>query len=172
MAAEHLEDVELFYHPQCFVALAALLAGLPALAEAPRQDVVSLLCEDRVNRGQTTLSLPPALAKQADAALNKLGIAAALDHCRRQAKSSVQFQRHFHGWFDGFRTLKFIHALRDAGWPTCSLRELNALTPPLWPQLQAQRLPQQEQQSSPTVADHPHEVEQLRRSIRQHWGWQ
>jgi hypothetical protein len=86
MAAEHPSDAALFYHPQCFEALAAVLASLPALAAAPEQDISRLL-RDR--------GLQPLLARHAETALDKLGIAAALAHCRRQSNTDAQFQRHF-----------------------------------------------------------------------------
>jgi glycosyltransferase involved in cell wall biosynthesis len=35
----------------------------------------------------------------------------------RQAPSPAHRARQFHRWFDGFRTLKLIHHLRDAEWP-------------------------------------------------------
>lgn len=155
MAAEHPDDAALFYHPQCFEALAAFLASLPALAAEPERAIAGLL-RDR--------GLQPLLARHAETAVDTLGIAAALAHCRRQSSTEVQFQRHFHQWFDGFHTLKFIHALRDAGWPSCSLRELEGLSPQLWPQ--------PESQINSLAAEGPHEVEKLRHRIRQHWGWQ
>lgn len=190
MAAEHPHNAALFYHPQCFAALAAVLGSLPALAETAGNREGAVITSK--NRRQTPWSLSPAfsrtisraLAEQANVALNTLGIAAALEHCQRHATSSAQFQRHFHQWFDGFRTLKFIHALRDAGWPSCSLRELHGLAPRFWPQstiqlhsrLRSQLHHQQQAQPEPHIppfaAEGPHEVEQLRLIIRQHWGWQ
>jgi hypothetical protein len=175
MAAEHPNDAALFYHPQCFEALAALLASLPALAAEPERAIAGLLR----NRG-----LQPLLARHAETALDTLGIATALAHCRRQSNTDAQFQRHFHQWFDGFRTLKFIHALRDAGWFSCSLRELQGLAPQLWPQpktqlqsqlqsqLHRQQQPQPEPHIQPLAGESPHKIEQLRQTIRQHWGWQ
>ncbi len=89
-------------------------------------------------------------------ALAALGIEAALAHCQRQSTSSDQFQRQFHQWFDGFRTLKFIHAIRAAGWPDQSLTQLDTLQPQLWP----------------TAAEPPCAIDQLRQAIGRHWAWQ
>lgn len=137
----------LFYHPRCFEALRALLASLPELAHALDEDIARLL----VRQG-----LDPGVVAQAQLALESLGIKAALAHCQRQSTSSAQFQRQFHQWFDAFRTLKFIHAMRDAGWPQQSLAQLNAQQPTLWP-----------------TASVPHnDIEQLRRAIGRHWAWQ
>jgi hypothetical protein len=151
MADEYPRETALFYHPQCFEALAALLAILPGLASDPAQEIAPLML---ANTSQNAFS--KMLARQAEEALIRLGITAALEHCRRQSKSSAQFQRHFHQWFDGFRTLKFIHALRDASLPQCSLVALEALAPQLWP----------------VAPDKPHTIEPLRTAVRRHWRWQ
>lgn len=141
------DESALFYHPACFAALRAVLGCLPERALAPQQDF-----------GQALLhgGLEPELARQSSQALDALGVEAALRHCRRHGKSAAQFQRQFHQWFDGFRTLKFIHALRDAGWAQQPLARLNTLTPQLWP----------------AAACTPGDVEPLRVALRRHWGWQ
>ncbi len=118
LASAQPREAALFYHPCCFDALKALLASLPGLAQAPGQDLAQLL----VRQG-----LAASLAEQAQLALAALGIEPALAHCQRQTASSDQFQRQFHQWFDAFRTLKFIHAIRDAGWPQQSLTQLETL---------------------------------------------
>lgn len=143
-AAGEPGDYALFYHPACFAALRAVLDAVPALATAT--DIAPLLRE----RG-----LGPDLARHACAALDAQGITAALQHCRQHGKSAAQFARQFHQWFDGFRTLKFIHAVRDAGWAQQSLPALAALSPDLWPH----------------AGPPPHDVEQLRATIRQYRDW-
>lgn len=146
MEAENAAEAALFYHPQCFGVLAALLACLPAIADAPQQAIATLL-------GDAGLS--NTLATQAQAALEQLGIASALEHCHRQSRSSLQFQRHFHQWFDGFRTLKFIHTLRASTLPTLSLTEVSGHEPRLWP----------------TEVNDSTDVEQIQGAIRRHWNW-
>jgi hypothetical protein len=135
--AGHPEDVRIFDHPRCFEALKALLASLPELAQSPGQDIPLLL----VSQG-----LDPAVAGQSQKALEAQGVQAALAHCQRQSTSSAQFQRQFHQWFDAFRTLKFVHAIRDAGWPQQSLTQLSSLQPGHWP----------------TATESPHTFELLR----------
>jgi hypothetical protein len=145
-AAAQPRELPLFYHPACFEALRALLAALPALP------------------GQSPAALPGLLAARGLAAplcrasahlLERMGLEGALAHCQRHGKTTVQFQRHFHQWFDAFRTLKFIHGLRDSGWPSLPLAALQTLTPELWP-----------------AADvHPREIEALRLGARRYWGW-
>jgi hypothetical protein len=145
-AAAQPDEAALFYHPACFAALRAVLEAIPELALAPQRDLAQLLRDGGVE---------PQLARQSCQALDALGVAGALQHCRQQGRSVAQFQRQFHQWFDGFRTLKFIHALRDQGWPQQTLSGLDALAPPLWP------------------GDAPARrgIEPLRDAVRQHWGW-
>ncbi len=47
----------------------------------------------------------------------------AWERIRRQAPGPVHLRRQFHGWFDAFRTLRAIHALRDGGLPNVPLLE-------------------------------------------------
>jgi hypothetical protein len=142
-ARKQPEAAPVFYHPFCYEVLRALLDALPRLATQPAQDLAALL-------GQQGLS--PGQARLAHDKLQALGLQKCLEHCRRQAGSSAQFLRYFHEWFDAFVVLKFIHALRDDGWPMQSLAQLEKIEPGLWP--------------SPE-----RDVGGLRKGIAQHWGW-
>jgi hypothetical protein len=137
----------MFYHPHCYETLRALLAGLPELAAGPDRDIAELLA------GQ---GLRPSAAREAQRALLALGLDRALEHCRRQGRSTAQFLRQFNQWFDAFRTLKFIHAIRDTGRPLQSLRQLGALRPYLWPAAQGSH----------------GDIEALRTASARQWGWQ
>ncbi len=134
----------LFYDPRCFAVLRALLRCVRDAARA--QDW-------RAEQALAQAGVDAATARHADRALAALGLATALAHCRRHGATRADFTRHFHLWFDGFRTLKFIHALRDAALPDVSLQALAALQPVLWP----------------TPAADP---AQLRAAIARHWAWQ
>jgi len=46
-----------------------------------------------------------------------------LKKANRQCRDAVALQRYLHVWFDGFRTLKLLHALRDAAFPLRNFRE-------------------------------------------------
>jgi|TARA_B110000908_G_scaffold7644_1_gene9492 hypothetical protein len=46
----------------------------------------------------------------------------AVDHCFKHGKTHKTRQRQMTHWFDGFRTLKFIHYLRDNGLPSTDFR--------------------------------------------------
>ena len=144
---ERPQDAAVFYHPQCFSALRAVLSTMPNLQHKESAQLIKLLGE---------LGLEQELALACHQALHSLGLEEALNHCRTQGKAPNQFMRQFHQWFDAFRSLKFIHALRDDGWPQCSLAELATLEPRLW------------QTDRATLW----EVDSLRAISREYWGWQ
>ncbi|RLA49001.1 MAG: hypothetical protein DRR04_03485 [Gammaproteobacteria bacterium] len=145
--AKHPTELPLFYHPLCFVALRALLATVPDLQHVDAKGLSDLLGRRGLERS---------LARACSDAIEAMGLEAALTHCRRQGKSPEQFLRQFHQWFDGFRSLKFIHAIRDAGWPQQSLHQLVTLQPRFWS----------------GASNTQREVESLRLAVRRHWGWQ
>jgi len=105
----------LFYHPHCFTALGALLRSLPDLAG-----------------GETVANALAAHPGAADV-LEAMGIAGALAHCRTQGRDSAAFSKHFHQWFDGFRTLKFIHGLRARGLDDLDLAGSRRHGDSIWP---------------------------------------
>jgi hypothetical protein len=80
----------LFYAPSAFSELALLLNNL-AMGAGSEETLTAGLSEN-TKRG-----------------LKQLGLNKALGHCEQQSNSTAQFQKQFHTWFDGFRTLKFIH---------------------------------------------------------------
>jgi hypothetical protein len=136
----------LFYHPQCFEALRLFLQAVPALSCRPPEQLHTILVD---------LCLTDYLVHASCTALLDMGLEDAIAHCRRQGKTPAQFMRQFHQWFDGFRTLKFIHALRDSHLPKQSLKSLPGQLPSLWPANTA----------------NPTDIESLRSSIREYWGW-
>ena len=82
----------LFYNPDIFVELKQVLVEL---RKQPKQ--LEEIC----------------LSKDSLSVLSSLGIEGALDHAQRQKLTGRQYDRHIKGWFDGFKTLKFVHGLRD-----------------------------------------------------------
>lgn len=148
ITAEASAEPKLFYHPQAFEALRCLLASAPE-----QRNPSALALADRLqNQGLDGL-----LATAAARVALDMGWEKSLQHCRRHGKTAPQYLRHFHQWFDGFRTLKFIHGLRAAGWSDQSLSSLTRLQPNLWP-------------ASPTLEASTRET-CLRESVQAHWRW-
>jgi hypothetical protein len=148
--ATGLKGLPQFYDPACFEALRCFLAAVPAL----RQSAATDLARELENQLQAQ-GLAPALAQACCQTALAMGLDRALAHCRRQGKSAGQFLRQFHQWFDAFRTLKFIHGMRDAGWPLQDLQSLQVFQPQLWPE-----------------AGSRGEVEPNLSAILRHWGWE
>ncbi|WP_299771619.1 hypothetical protein [uncultured Pseudoteredinibacter sp.] len=84
------------YHPMCFFKIKELM-------QAPSK----ILSTD----------LDPTI----EVALQSLGLAKFLRHLKQQNVGPDKFDSEFHTWFDGFRSLKFIHYLRDHHYPSIPL---------------------------------------------------
>lgn len=103
MGGQGSENARFFYHPDCFLALKAVL------------DQFSLWLEDPKRAATPTLEqhLGADLGSNAEAILTQMNVAKGIDHARQHGANATARLRHLHTWFDGFRTLKFIHALRE-----------------------------------------------------------
>lgn len=135
-------DLPLFYDPDCFLALRALLSAIDIPPSAP---LAATLQEH---------GLPAALAMSTTELLDSMGLPRALAHCRRQSRSPEQYRRQFHQWFDGFRTLKFIHGLRRRNRPDQSLNSILQQRPAFLPATQGDA-----------------GMTELLGAIRAYWGW-
>jgi len=123
--SEYPLDHALFYHPQTFECLRVVLECLPSMADNPDTNMGFLLKQS---------GLPTEMTDAAIVALESIGLNAALAHCHSQSRSQKQFLQHFNQWFDAFRTLKFLHQLRDAGFGALTLKQLWTSPPNLWPE--------------------------------------
>jgi hypothetical protein len=109
----------LFYHPNSFLALAAILNAVPELySSAEPMHLLRGALDDFA---------------QAASVLAGLGAEQNLQHCQQHSANSASFSRHFHQWFDGFRTLKFIHGMRAAGHRDLTLAESLEQSRTIWP---------------------------------------
>ena len=139
-------QAKLFYDPGSFHALKAVLRALQDAHESAWD----------LNSALQTLGLDDALIDNSTSAMATLGLEKALSHCRRQCRTPAQFDRHMHHWFDGFRTLKFIHALRDKGMPLLGLDALGNSEPRLWP----------------ADMKGPYSLRERISAAQRHWQWQ
>ena len=128
----------LYYPPAAFHALRGLLSAvdqwaLPEKTDQPRVEVSFI--------ASLNAHLAPAEVEAVMAALNAAGLTRFTAHVAKQSPKVLS--RGFHDWFDAFRTLKFIHYLRDHVYPACNLQALwqqRASVPQtLWPAIQALR---------------------------------
>lgn len=94
------------YNPDIFAVLKALLSAFDTLWL--QSDYVAWSKE---------------LSPFAQAFLNSQKFEAAVINWRKQCKQQTQFQLQLKGWFDAFRTLKFIHFLREQCYPNVPLQD-------------------------------------------------
>ena len=133
----------LFYHPRCFSLLRGVLSGFTDWATAGAGDWRDHL------RG----TLDPAYFTTVSGILEGMDVDKALAHAQRHGNDRRSRLTHWQVWFDGFRTLKFVHAVRDTGFPDMDFRSSLAMCP-LWPE------------------NHGADPLLLREVLLQHWGWQ
>ena len=110
--AAHPDDAYVTYHPASYDVLRAWLAAVRENLDATGAHLLV--------RGE---SIAPPLG----AFLGGQKFAAAWDGLRRNAPDSQRRLAQFHRWFDGFRTLKMLHYLRDNGYPEQPLFEAVAV---------------------------------------------
>ncbi len=109
------------YHPAVFGHLAAWLRVLDAVAASGGRMEAAL---DELPRGNPFFRTEALLA-----ALEKMKAIEAMREAIARSGDGATMRRHFHTWFDAFRTLKLVHALRDAGLPSMPWRQALAEAP-------------------------------------------
>jgi hypothetical protein len=101
-------DIRRVYHPKTYRIIADWLA---AVADRPDSGVDGLL--DAARR----------ISSELGRFLVAAGFEGAWPKIERNASAEAWLMSQFHRWFDGFRTLKLIHHLRDNGLPDVPLYE-------------------------------------------------
>lgn len=100
----NIQQAKIFYHPQIFVSLKTWL--------------------DTMATSQTyTLNELPLPASTLQA-LQSIDAMKAIEAARKISTSEQSYNKHLHTWFDGFKTLKFVHFLRNNRYPNVSLHEI------------------------------------------------
>jgi hypothetical protein len=107
------------YAPELFAGLAVVLAGLNAFAESGEPCALEHAVQLRA----------PDLAAEIATVLQGLKVFEALASAAKQAPAGAVLKRRIHTWFDGLRTLRFIHLLRDAHLPSVPWRTALARAP-------------------------------------------
>ncbi len=103
---QKLDAAKIFYHPQIFIELKAWLKVMP-MTQAQDLDDLAL----------SSLTLQ---------ALQTLGTAQAIVAARKISTSAPSYSKQLHTWFDAFKTLKFVHYLRDNQHPNVCIRTLES----------------------------------------------
>jgi hypothetical protein len=110
------------YHPAVFAHLAAWLRVLEASAKSGGR------VEDAI--GELPRSSPFFRTELLVDSLERMGAFPAMrEAIDRSSGDPATMLRHFHTWFDAFRTLRLVHALRDGGLTSLHYREALAEAP-------------------------------------------
>jgi hypothetical protein len=110
------------YHPAVFAHLATWLRVLEASAKSGGRVEAAI--------GELPRSNPFFRTELLVDSLERLGAFPAMrEAIDRSSGDPSTMRRHFHTWFDAFRTLKLVHALRDGGLPSLHYREALAEAP-------------------------------------------
>ncbi len=109
------------YHPATFAHLAAWLRALDAVAASGGRVEAALDELPRENPFFKTGLLV--------ASLEEMGAFPAIRDAIARSGDADTMRRHFHTWFDAFRTLKLIRALQAGGLPALAWREALAEAP-------------------------------------------
>lgn len=122
-----LEDARhdyVFYHPKLFELLQEFLNVLPDIwRHTQTTNADSHIISNAIENEKLLY------------ALRMLDIDAGINHAITHSKALEGFLKHMHDWFDGFRTLKLVHHLRDTYCPSINIAELQALSPEFLPRL-------------------------------------
>lgn len=113
--ADPLNDY-LYYHPEVFIRLAALLECVRATDSGLSREQFAAQLRASVDVGRASGIL---------SALDKLGVAKFFAHVKGQTHRQ-SFAQLFDTWFDGFITLKFVHEMRELDCPSLSIEGLHA----------------------------------------------
>ncbi|MBV1916122.1 MAG: hypothetical protein KUG72_12100 [Pseudomonadales bacterium] len=128
-----LEDYR-FYHPKSFIDLASWHRLIEPLWHARKhyqqvglyQTLESLLDTTTQHDCVNTEAKPPVSGQleRLYKTLNALKLETFLDHGFSHCSNQSTFKKQFHDWFDGFKTLRFIHLSRDHYFPDIRLQEI------------------------------------------------
>jgi len=94
-------QAKIFYHPQIFVELKTWLDTMAMSQTFPLNEL--------------------ALSASTLKALQAIGAIKAIDAARKVSTSTQSYNKHLHTWFDAFKTLKFIHQLREHSYPSIAI---------------------------------------------------
>ncbi len=117
LARESRVESAPFYHPAIFGVLREWL------------EVLSSFVADRDLPGARARARGSALCAGLDGILEEGGAWQAFAAAERQTRSPQPLRQRLHEWFDAFRTLKLVHALRERSFASLPFREALAKAP-------------------------------------------
>jgi len=113
------KDVDAYriYDPGIFNLLKAWIGAFPSIERVDPHRAYDCVC------GQAEVNLDTSEQDRLKRALAAIGAPKALREAAAQSTSFAVRKKWLDDWFDAFRTLKFVHALRDAGYVDVGWRQ-------------------------------------------------
>lgn len=111
-ALRDIEDEFLFYNSTIFEKLKLFLQNINDIEIISKIKNSSLDFKKTIDDDRVLITL------------DKIGAFAAIDTALKSSKTPAICQGHLHTWFDNFRTLKFIHHMRDEYYPSLPIKEI------------------------------------------------
>lgn len=115
LANDNPEQAAIFYHPQLFILLQKTLTWLAQLSGTSfiKNDFIKkeMSAWQQAIKNSHEWSIEE--QERIISALTAIDFNSGLTHSLNNSKDAVQFKRQMEAWFDGFKTLKYLHALRD-----------------------------------------------------------
>jgi hypothetical protein len=116
-ALENPQQDYLYYHPQIFLLLKHVLA-VAASWNSSNFSINEFF-------GQLEVKCPIHIEVLRDVLIS-LKLEKFFRHCAQQNISPERFEESFHAWFDAFLTLRFIHMVRDQGYESVAIAQLES----------------------------------------------
>ena len=114
------EKEHYYYNPKIFKELAFWLKIFA-------QEINQLPIQTFLNQKDFEENLKKIVSRSTTAtqqALTDIHFEKFITHCKKQNKSAQQTIQHFHQWFDGFKTLKYLHALEKNNYPPIAVSQI------------------------------------------------
>ncbi len=105
----------LYYHPDIFDLLKLLLDAINAVVKI-KIDAISI--DNVIDFISENTQITNTISLRIDTVLHTIGFQKVLTQASKQSKNPEGFLKTFHDGFDGFKTLKFIHELRNQFYPS------------------------------------------------------
>jgi len=106
----------IFYHPSLFVHLSTAIQWLNQLSRDyfEQMGTKKIAANQKSDWKRHLNNFSNDSAATLIQGFEQLNFDRCYEHCIAQCKTPAAFNKHLHDWFDGFKTLKWIHALREA----------------------------------------------------------
>lgn len=120
-----LLEVPVFTDPRCYAALHKTLLGFQRFAETRTLEDLGWAWQHKLN----TTPQHPDEFRAVKQIWSRLGVFAMLSNALNQSKTAADLYARIDSWFDGLKSLRFLHAVRDELYPAVPYAQALAQAP-------------------------------------------